>query len=553
MPIPRPTELFDDRPLEQFELLRKAIANSVAEHDRWKASGEVSFIPKVGIVKSGFSGFMDAAARFGIPQEMLKALTPDLAKEWELGNPIAQTPIQYTGITPYNVEPAVLMIVPKELKLRNSVSRVKGEGQGLEYRRVTGVSNSTFANRQSPFFVSTANTQSFNGVTLNRPNQISYSADVYFKPYVEMGFSDFVSMQQQFAAQGFTDARALSSLALIWAHVLGEERALLNSRSTALAIGGASATVALDSTVTASGLPAAAITAAYVTFSSSFGESQAITATGTPTTSLNEGVKLSVLADVPVGTLAINIYLNYSGTYYKGSTVFTVEGAYGVGASPALFSTVTALPSTTADNGSYPNYEFGGTLIQGASSNSVVGYDGAVTEFSNPALAGYTQALNASLNADNPGIEFENALVTIYVEQGGDPDVIWTTGSIMQTLWTNIKADGGQSNYRVNLVTGDNGVTAGGAVTGIVNPSTGKVVSISTHRYMSPGVAVIHSLQVPWPDSNVSATIKVSNVTDTMIIDWPQIGMSYDQSTYTYGTAVFEAPIISGTITNIFD
>ena len=70
---------------------------------------------------------------------------------------------------------------------------------------------------------------------------------------------------------------------------------------------------------------------------------------------------------------------------------------------------------------------------------------------------------------------------------------------------------------------------------------------------MPAGVAVIHSTSVPWADSGVTATMKVSNVVDTMVIDWPQIGMSYDQSTYTYGTVVFEAPILSGIITNILN
>jgi hypothetical protein len=68
---------------------------------------------------------------------------------------------------------------------------------------------------------------------------------------------------------------------------------------------------------------------------------------------------------------------------------------------------------------------------------------------------------------------------------------------------------------------------------------------------MPNGVILVHSLQVPWPDSNVSATIKVKNVVDTQVIDWTQIGMSLDSSTYTYGTALFEAPIISGAIFNV--
>lgn len=551
MPTPRPADLFDGTPSEQvqqFEALKSVIADSIAEHDENVRRGGVNFVPKQGVVRTGASA---------IVAEMQKAgLTADVIKEWELGNPIPQTPVQYTGITPYNVEQAVLMIVPKELKLRNSTARVKGIGQGLEYRRITGVSNSTYANRQGPFFSSVANTQTFNGVTLNRPNLISYTGDTYFKPFVEMGFSDYVSTQQQFAAQGFTDARALSSLSLIWAHVLGEERALLNSRSTALSVSGHSISSAAQSTEVTSGSGLPAISAStpvgdvYVTFSSSYGESQALYSAGAVSISAGYGVDVTLNEAPPAGTLAVNVYVVSTGpVYWKGTTVLAETDVV----SPATFATVTALPSHTADNGSYPNYLFGGTLATGATSNSIFAYDGAVTEFSNASLAGYVEALNAPLSSASPGVEFQTALSTLYVQQGADPDVIWTTGSIMQTLFTNLQNAPSSNAYRVNLIAGDNGVTVGGAVTGIVNPSTSKVVDISTHRYMPPGVAVIAQLQVPWPDSNVTACMKVANVVDTMIIDWPQIGMSYDQSTYTYGTCVFEAPILSGTIININD
>ena len=68
---------------------------------------------------------------------------------------------------------------------------------------------------------------------------------------------------------------------------------------------------------------------------------------------------------------------------------------------------------------------------------------------------------------------------------------------------------------------------------------------------MPAGVAVIHSTQLPFPDSGVSTTVTANNVVDQMVIEWPQIGMSYDLSTYTYGTLAFHAPAWSGVITGI--
>jgi hypothetical protein len=527
--IPRPADLFEGNSVQNFQALKALLVEAGNEGIRKRNSGEVLGFSK------GVGAVLNENAQ--VRQMLEKAgLTPDMMKEWSLGNPIAQTPISYTGITPYFVEGALLMLVPKDLHFRNQTPREKGIGQGIEYRRITSVSNSGGASANvSPFFSSTSNTVSINGVTLNRPPQISYSGDATFKPFVEMGLSDSVSMQQQFASQGFTDAQAVSMLALLWADMLGEERALLNGVSTALSVASSTATAAADATATSAGLPSGTATAVYVTFSSALGESKAITATGTPTVSAVIGVKLSALANVPAGTVGINIYVNMSGTYYKGSTVFTIAGAYGVGASPKSFAVVGALPSTSADNGS----------------GNSLGYDGVISEYSNTSLGGYQLAQNAVLSTSNPGVEFENALTTLYVSQGADPDAIYTTGSIMSALYDLLKNNAGNVSYRINLQTGENGVVMGGSVGGVVNPSTSKMVDFHVHRYMPAGVAVIQSWTVPWADSGVTSCMKVVNTVDTMVIDWPQIGMSYDRSTYRYGTCVFEAPVLSGIITSI--
>jgi len=106
------------------------------------------------------------------------------------------------------------------------------------------------------------------------------------------------------------------------------------------------------------------------------------------------------------------------------------------------------------------------------------------------------------------------------------------------------------NNYRLQFNTGEGNVI-GGAVSGIANPATGSIAAFKVHRYMPAGVAVIHSTRVPWADSNVSATLKVVNAVDTMIVNWPEIGFSRDSSTYTYGTACFETPVLNGFICGI--
>ena len=61
------------------------------------------------------------------------------------------------------------------------------------------------------------------------------------------------------------------------------------------------------------------------------------------------------------------------------------------------------------------------------------------------------------------------------------------------------------------------------------------VVDLITHRFMPAGVAVVVQKQLPFPDSGVSATVEAHNVCDSLVIEWPQIGFTYDISSYTYG------------------
>ena len=524
---PKPSQLFEDNVAQNFATVidtMKSVGNDSIAKTR---TGDIEFVKGAGIVKSEKSRERDLLE--GLVAK--GALTADVVKEWDFGTPIPTTAVQYTGITPYNYEQALLMIVPKELTLRNKTTRQHLEGgQGFEYRRITSVSNSGGSSANvSGFFNSISNTATVNGITKNIPPLISYTGDTTFKPFVEFGLSDAVSLRQRFGAQGFTDADALSHLALLWADFMGEERAFLSAASTLLPIVGASATMAADSTVTGTSLPGGTPTAGYATFSSSYGESKAITLSGTPTLVATQGCKLTSLV-VPTGTLplAVNIYLNYSGTYYKGTSVLTTSGT----SSPTTWATVTALPSTSADNGSY---------------NSL-GYDGAITEFNNTTLGGYQKQLNAALTSTDT---FSTAAETLYITQGARPDMILTTGSIMVALWDIIQNNSSSNAYRINVSTGENGVTAGGMVNGIVNPATGDSLSIAAHRYMPAGVALIHSTQVPWADSGVTSTMKHVSAVDHLVIDWPRVDLADITSTYTFGTLVFEAPALSGIVTNI--
>ena len=536
----RPSDIFDGpNAVEKFEALKGQIAQKAAAVDALASRGEIAFEKKAGAVLKGRAAQEELLAKAGV--------TADVVKEWSTTDPIASTAIAQAALTPYDYEQEVLWLVPNDTPIRNSVARQKGVGEGTEYRRLTGISNSRTAGAAnvSPYFVSEGTANVTNGVNLNRANIMAEVGDKTWKPYVEYGLQSQVSMKYQFAGQGFADIRALSHLALLRSGWFAEENQLLNSTSVATSIAGLSATAAASGTGT--GLPAVTTGAVLFTLSSAWGESQAVSA-GTVTLTAGQGIALTFTGTIPAGVVAVNTYITTTGPlYWKGTTVLTT------GATPTTFAQVAALPSTAADNGSYPNYVFGGTLIPNASSGSVVGYDGMISNFTGSA-SGYSKVLNAALSTASPFSELETAFATLAQGNAARPDKIITTYSIRGAFWDMLKnGNSGATNFRANFNIGNDGVVAGGAVASIVNQATGDVIDVVGHRFAPAGTIVIHSTKVPWADSNVSATIKVKSVVDQMVLDFPQLGMSYDAQTYGYGTALFQAPVLSGAIVNVLN
>jgi len=540
---PSINEMFDDVPQNEraakFLKYTEALDKTLLEGLTAKMRGETGFERRTGITKSASTSSALALLEKTVSADQLSAVrsalaTSDIQKEWTLSNPLSVVPFGDQGLVPYDLSPVLQMIVPRELKLRNVTPRIKGMGTALNFRSITGVSGSasgSVANLQT-FFSSSTTTQTVGGIAWNRPPAISYAASSQTVVYCEEGTSDSVTMQAEYAGQGYTSLRSLSATANLWSGLLGQERNFLGGVSTALSVAGAAATVVLDSTNTTSGLPSGAVTAGYVTWTTGeivnglSGESKAITATASFTTSAGEGVKVSALTAVPARALAVNIYLNYSGTYYKGTSPLT-----NVGASPAVYSVVTALPSTSVDNGSF----------------DANAYQGYIDAFSTSGFGGYQQSLNTTVGIDT----FDTALTSLYTSIQADPDVIWTTPSIRSAFGDALETAGGSSTgFRINY-NGGEGVALGTFITGIKNKTTGKVVALETHRYMPAGVALIHSYSVPFPDSGVSNTVEYHAPIDFVSLEWPVTDLNYSISNYSYGALAFRAPAFSGIVKNI--
>lgn len=555
---PSVNDMFAGLPAEQrvdrFEAFKSAMSKCHADAYAQASRGEVRFERYQGIVKSASAN--PASQIEALRSEMTtKAMSPeavaevqgaldrlsDIQKDWTLSNPLNTTPYGNLGLVPYDLDPALALLVPRSFILRNSISRIGGIGQAKEYRRITGVSNSNtggVANLSTFFSSATASTQfgGSGGPSLQRPNKISYAADRHVVSYVEQGVSDEVFMEAQYAGQGYTDLRQLSHTAALWAHMLGEERNLLYSRSSGTGYVGALATPV----VTSANLTKAAATTTggtfvggtdtvyfKLTYSSGVGESVATAEQSQAVTGSNNSVTLTFSA-IPAAALATNVYFGTTSGTYTNKVTFTS-------------SSTTLL---TAGSGSY-------TAPSSDGSANSLGYDGLLTVLTDSTQSGYTKRLNAALSTTEPGAEFQDAFGSLYASVIADPEMIITTGAIRRELAKSIQTQGNPTGYRLNLEAGSDGVTIGSVVSAIANEYTGRMVDVVAHPYAPAGSAIIWSKTLPFPDSGISETTQVVNVTDMNVIEWPVIQMSYDISTYQYGTMIHRAPAWSGSITGI--
>lgn len=530
--------------IERFEQFKEKLSSSQRSSFEAFRRGEVYWDGKSVVKRDSVQTQLDHvmttlskslnASQIADITQALERARPDINKagsDWTLTNPLDDSTSGVTGLVPYNLDPALSMLIPRAFILRNRVARTPGVGQSTEFRRIVGLSNAGVGGVSNlvTFFNPTSTTAEFGPLTLNRPPKIQYAADKIVLPFVNQGVSDEVDQTAQYAGLGYVDLSQVSHTAAIWAHMLGEERNMANGRVAVIDIAGVSATAAESATVTSgSGLPAITSGDVQVSFNSSMGASQAVSA-GTVSISAGYGIDLTI-NEIPEGTLSINVEVTSSGpVYWIGTTVLTT------GTSPSVFATEAALLSTSADNGS----------------GSSLAYDGFVSTLTNPTLAGYVKAINGALSS-TPGEDFQEAFYQMY--QNGylaSPNAIFATAGVAKALGEAIFAQGSPTSYRADFSTEADGVTIGNYVRRIHNSTTQTPVDLFVHPYLPAGVALIHSDTLPFPDSGVTNTVEAENVQDLIVMNWPVIQLSRDISTYQYGTLKFRAPKWSGALTNI--
>lgn len=599
---------------EQFELYKGSLRKAHADHDE----GRHHFVPYEGIKKGAPPTRKQYDQRMAAIEQLSKSMPADqlrgmeaafadmrdlVAKDWNQAYP--ETGGYNTQLAPYDFEDPSKKLVPRQTILRNATPRDNtGKGSAVQFRRILGWTNANVGGTpdQAPFLnseypqsqgialpqfggqsTSTGGVYGSTGVPLRRGQKINYAADSKTINYCELSLSDSVSWKAQYIGQGFEDIRQLSHTATLWAHMLGEEKALLYSRGSSSNgyAGALSGPTGLTVTSASSGgsIPAATYSV-FVTAVGGWGESVPSNIV-TPTAISGTGIlTITAWPATQAGQTGWNVY---AFTATTGNFFFQQNVPLG---SPLAVASGLVLTSYTTSTGS---------LAQNAadSSANVNGYDGFLTVLLNPALSGYTAVYAANATAANSAnsiaglgqsgapaqgdLPWQNMFKTLYgagVEPGNyaqsgtatlygqkllaDPDIVYVDGVIRSALGTFVERGGtngssGQpGGYRIQISSDEiSGVKVGSVVTGMVNQTTGRPVDLEVLPFMPVGTSFAWSKTLPVPDSEVTNTFAVRNVVEYIGYDWPDIQFTYDFSTYQLGTLVPYAPAWSGAITGL--
>lgn len=543
--VPSPTDLFGagspTETAERFESFKSALAESKARTDshQFRPSGRFEGYepagPDADTVKAAGSALAEIdTIEKTASAEVLASIRPQLdaqraalaemTKDFTSSSPLS------TGFVPFDLEAPAKLLLPRQTPLRNALPRTKGVGSARRFKRILGVSNLGVGGvpNQSIFFNSESTTNTFGGVSgLRRPNKIAYAADEKVVSYVEAGQSDSLTWRAQYQGTGFQDLRSLSQTSVLWAHLHGEERALLYGRGTLTGFAGALAAPSGVTGVAAAGGSLSSGTV-YIKVTAVGGNGESVPSSEVSVSvTANQQVTVTVGTE-PTGATGYNIYAASS----SGAEVFQGTAHVNTFVISSLATGTAACP----------------TVDSSADAN---GYDGLVPVLTDPSQAGYVKRLNAVFNTATPGSEFQAAFQAMWGLNRADPDEIWTYAGARVAL-SSLLTGSSTTGYRVNIdADGTNGHHLGTIVTGVQNEVTGKVVDLNVHPFMPAGVALIRSRTLPVPDSEVSNTNEVVNVQDYMAVEWPNVQMTYDVSTYQMGVLVHYAPAWSGSLVGI--
>jgi len=155
--------------------------------------------------------------------------------------------------------------------------------------------------------------------------------------------------------------------------------------------------------------------------------------------------------------------------------------------------------------------------------------------------------------------EVENDLEYLWNNYQAQPDAIWVSGDVRQSLDAAILYSSTGTNsyiFQVSQAQQASGLTGGFIVTGYkskysINPEGGAVIPIRIHPMMPPGTMYYDINSNPYPHSRIPAVREFFTQRDYYAIEWPVVTREWTYGTYIHEVLAHYLPWISAIRTGI--
>ena len=434
------------------------------------------------------------------------------------------------GLKAVDLQELAKQVVPVETPLLNMIPRVKGKGDtATAWKAITGINTARLSAG-----VGEGHRNAFNTTTM-----VDKSAF-----YKSIGHDDFVTMEADWAGQGFDNVPAIVKRNLLLALKISEERLIYAGRGTVGLGQGNTPTV---TTTTTGGSIANGLTelvyvvplshACWQASSLAAGVRGTITRTNAGgTTDTQEGGfgKASASGSVTTGSGSTN-KISYSFTPILGAAAYAIYIGDAVGT--ARLAAITQVPS--GDILTLPTTTQLLTDLTGYaadhSADSLV-FDGLATQLSASGFGGYQKLYNGvALASDGAGgiTQYNDAFQWFWDNWKLSPKKILVSGAKAVAIDKIIVANGGAPILRVNTTPGGAIETGrGGRVSSILNKVKNTEVEIVVHPDAPDSWDMFVSDSVPFPTSNIGSPVEVHYQRDYYGQDWPMTNRQYEYGVY---------------------
>jgi hypothetical protein len=404
----------------------------------------------------------------------------------------------------------------------------------------------------------------------NRGGVMATSTADYMAAYRGLGLEDYVTFEADYAADGFTDLKALAAQGLLRALMIGEEKVILGGNTSValgttpqptiadLATGGSlaanttfsviCAALTLDGYLTGSvagGIRGAVSRSNADGSSDSYGGGAAKLSANRTVTTANDGNATHAIA---ASVAAVKGAVAYA--WFWGSSGSEVIGAITT-INSVVIAAAAAGTQTAASLGSSDN-----------STNALV-FDGLLAQIAKSGSNAYvatqptgTAGTGTPLTADGVGgvVEIDAALQSFWDNYRLSPTTIWVSSQEQKNITKKVLAGSTSGAQRFVIAMDAGQIQGGDLVTSYLNKFSmdgAKSIAVRPHPNLPAGTILFDTDMLPYPLSGVANVLQMRMRRDYYQIAWPIKARRYEYGVYCDGVLQNYFPPAFGVITNI--